>query len=137
MSDYPVVYGHCDAGCKRRVVPYEEMADMGALKPVELGKGNTTIDPFQFDCFVVINEAETYQQIYTLDNVDKTTQINELYAETYLVKKSSNMSYCISLYIKKEPTVDVFKMAVKYKVNDGEWSDMNHSKIFGLKRLPL
>lgn len=24
MSNYPKVYGHCDAGCKQRVVPYEE-----------------------------------------------------------------------------------------------------------------
>ena len=135
MSDYPNVYGYCDAGCKRRVPSYEEMADMGALKAADLGDGNTSVDVMLFDYFVLINEGDSFADTYILGNVDKDFTANELYAHGYFVKMKTSWAYAIGVHFSKADDGN-FTAEVKYRIGDGEWENMNFSKIYGLRRLP-
>lgn len=136
MSEYPKVYGYCDAGCKRRVVPYEEMAESGAMKPVDLGDGTSiTVDVMDFDYFVIVNEGTGYKDLYTLNNVDKSPNVPELYAQGYWVKMSGNSSYAVGVHFTKNDD-GTYTADVQYSYNAGDWASMKFTKIYGFKRLP-
>ena len=56
MSDYPVVYGHCDAGCKRRVASYEEFLNSAAMAKIRpSGTGAYLLE--QGRCYKIVDSS--------------------------------------------------------------------------------
>lgn len=56
MSDFPVVYGHCDAGCKRRVASYEEFLNSAAMAKIRpSGTGSYLLETGK--CYKIVDSA--------------------------------------------------------------------------------
>lgn len=59
MNDYPIVYGYCEAGCKRRVVPYEQMLDNYAIIADVTMNSDGTFNPEQGKTYKISNSNDT------------------------------------------------------------------------------
>lgn len=97
MTKYPTVYGHCDAGCKRQVVPYDQWVESvshvrqrksGTLYELGMGKEYKIFAPKnddnQFTCtmkylYSVKGVSEVLEHIIDFENDDK-------YAEYFIFR---------------------------------------------------
>lgn len=100
MSEYPKVYGHCDAGCKRRVVPYEEY----------LSSATFIVENTDSDGAFVLEQGKTYK----ISNSNDTNAWGFRISVAPMMKKGSYTSTPIS-WDMPLPAYDKYDNYIKFR----------------------
>ena len=100
MSEYPKVYGHCDAGCKRRVVPYEEYLSSATFIAENTDSEGT----------FVLEKGKTYK----ISNSNDTTTWGFKVSVAPMMKKGNYTSTPITWYLTL-PAYDKYDNYIKFR----------------------
>lgn len=100
MSEHPKVYGHCDAGCKRRVVPYEEY----------LSSATFIVENQDSEGTFVLEQGKTYK----ISNSNDTTKWGFEIRVSPMMKKGSYTSTPITWGLTL-PAYDKYDNYIKFR----------------------